>query len=95
MKIYDLNNKELRSALRKFSKTTYGKVVFITAYTVSMLLIIGIIVLLLLGCNNVIDMFKFSIAIYIMISGMFISFMIGNAYFYCELKGFVEHSYKK
>ena len=86
--IYDLDIKGIRKALRNFSKTIYGRTVFFLAYFIpflAFLAIIGFAIALLIQPNSA-TLYAF----YIACAVFFISFIVGNAYYYRELREYIN-----
>lgn len=90
MKIYNLNNKELKKELINFNKTTYGKIVFLISYgipfIITILLIDMVIILNKINYSN--QALSFSIIFVFMVD--IISFISGTKYFYSELKEYIN-----
>jgi hypothetical protein len=86
--IYDLNLKEFRKLLRDFGRTLYGKTVFFIAYFVPGLLFLAAIGFVICGFINPSD--KMVYAIFGSIIGFVVTFLVGNMYYYKELRIFAE-----
>ncbi|MBO7132080.1 hypothetical protein J6V85_02355 [Candidatus Saccharibacteria bacterium] len=88
MSIYDLDLKGMKKSFAKFNKTLYGKTVFFIAYFIpflSFLALIGAVIAVLFVPTERMQFFTaISLAVFI------ISFFIGNAYFYRELRIFLD-----
>lgn len=86
--IYNLDIKNLRKALTEFQKTLYGRTVFFLAYFIpalSFLAIVGFVIALFIQPATP-TLYAFYAA-----CGVFvISFVIGNAYYYRELRDFLK-----
>ena len=94
MSIYDLNLEGIRAALLRFGKTWYGKSVFMFAYFIPFVLFISTLILLLLSIILPKADYLMNCALYAIIA--FVPFfMAGNAYYYSELRKFIEHEAKK
>lgn len=94
MSIYDLDLQGIREALMRFGKTWYGKSVFIFAYFIPFVLFISAMILMLLGIVLPNANFLSNYALYSII--IFVPFfMLGNSYYYSELRKFIEHESKK
>lgn len=87
--IYDKNIKEIRKELLRFGKTTYGKTVFFIAYLIPISLFFAMIIFAILGCASDAK-YLISFMPHLFISFV-ITFMIANAYYYKELRIFVDH----
>lgn len=86
--IYSLNIKEMRKLLRDFSCTLYGRTIFFLAYFVPMmsfLVMIGIIVAGLMSPWD--NLFCCILSAFFVFVG---SFVLGNIYYYHELRVFAE-----
>lgn len=90
MSIYEMGNKEIRTYIRKFGKTAYGKVVFCLAYAIPLILTIACIEYVLLSRASICFEFIYSSVIIVLLLAIFISFILGSRYYYKELKGFIE-----
>lgn len=86
--IYNLDLKEFRMLLRDFGHTLYGKTVFFIAYFVPGILFLGLIGLTIFGFTNPGDMITY--AILAALVGFVASFLLGNMYYYKELRIFSE-----
>lgn len=86
--IYSLGIKEMRKLLRDFSNTLYGRTVFFLAYFVPMmafLAMVGLVVAEIIKPEY--DLFYPIIGTFFLFIGMFI---LGNIYYYHELRVFAE-----
>ena len=79
--IYNMNQKELKRLLIDFSKTRYGKSMFIICYAVFFLLFLTIIILCFLKQFLLVGMLSLL---------CLISFCIGSYAYYKELRIFVD-----
>lgn len=94
MSIYDLNLEGIRAALLRFGKTWYGKSVFMFAYFIPFVLFISTLILLLLSIVLPKADYLMNCALYAIIA--FVPFfMVGNAYYYSELRKYIDHEAKK
>ena len=79
MNIYEMKNKDLKKLLISFSKTTYGSIVFLTSYCVPffafIFLIVGVI-------TNIFTFLTMTITFLVILS----SFLVGNAFYYTQVK---------
>ena len=86
--IYKLDIKSLRKAFIAFHKTLYGRTAFFLAYFIpilSFLALIGFTITLFLKPEDV-TFFAF----YAALATFVVSFIIGNAYYYRELRDFLR-----
>lgn len=92
--IYDLDIKELRSAMREFHKCLYGRTVFLFAYFIPFTLFISAAVMTLIGEMQMdFGLVTFACGLF---CAFVVTFILGNMYFYSELRKFVESGkYKK
>ena len=89
MNIYDLKISDLRQIMRQFGSTLYGRTIFLIAYFVPITLFfacIGMAAVCLL--EPTIEVLFFTLGTLL---AFLITFMIANAYFYHELRVYVEH----
>lgn len=86
--IYNLNIKSLRKALVDFQKTLYGRTVFFLAYFIPALAFLAIIGFVIALC---IQPAAPTLYAFYGACGVFVvSFIIGNAYYYRELREFLK-----
>ena len=94
MSIYDLDIKGMRQLMRKFHKTTYGQTVFLLAYVIPFMTFVSSAIMALVSCIT-----QDSELLYIsgIVAVVFVvTFILGNIYFYSELRKFsLENSSKK
>ena len=86
--IYSLNIKEMRKLLRDFSGTLYGRTVFFLAYFVPMmafLVMLGLVVAAIVVPEY--NLFYPILGTFFLFVAVFI---LGNIYYYHELRIFVE-----
>ena len=86
--IYSLSIKEMRKLLRDFSHTLYGRTVFFLAYFVPMmafLVMAGLVVAEMIGPEY--ELFYPIVGTFFLFIGLFI---LGNIYYYHELRMFAE-----
>jgi uncharacterized membrane protein (DUF485 family) len=89
MSVYDLDIKGLRKTFMKFNKTLYGRTVFFLAYIIPFFMFgMGLALLiagLIQGCTTtLLDSAR--------VFGAFvITFVIGNIYFYSEIRKFCKY----
>lgn len=86
--IYGLNIKEMRKLLWDFSNTLYGRTVFFLAYFVPMmafLVMVGLVVAEMIDPEY--DLFFPIMGTFFLFIGVFI---LGNIYYYHELRVFAE-----
>lgn len=83
-----MKNKELKKLLIAFSKTTYGSIVFLTSYCVPffsfIFLIVGVV-------YNIFNFVTLTITFLVLLS----SFLVGNAFYYTQVKEFSFYLSKK
>ncbi|MBR5647382.1 hypothetical protein IKW73_00345 [Candidatus Saccharibacteria bacterium] len=86
--IYDLDVKEMRGLFRDFACTLYGRTVFFIAYFVPFVAFLALIGLVAVSFyDSSLELFYPTLATFF----IFITvFMIGNAYYYCEVRKFAE-----
>lgn len=87
--IYEKDIAGIRKELIKFGKTAYGKTIFFIAYFIPISLFFALIIFAIVGfCSN------YSKFPALMMPAVFISFVISfivaNAYYYHELRIFIE-----
>lgn len=81
MSVYDLDMKGLRKTFYEFHKTLYGKTVFFFAYIIPAMIFIAALV----------AMFMVDYTISAILIGIFVlAFIIGNIYFYSEIRRFSD-----
>lgn len=97
MSIYKMDYKELRSKMTEFSKTIMGRITFILAYSVP--IILTIILLVLISFTNMFcNLYYYHVIFIIMYSLLFsilITFILGTMYFYHGLKEYIKETSKK
>ena len=81
--IYEMNYKEMRDNIGLFTKSVYGKTIFVLCYTIPLLSFILTIV-----CLNKDVMFIRYFLFFLFLT--FISFIIGSIIFYIELRIFIQ-----
>ncbi len=87
--IYDKNIKEIRKELVRFGKTTYGKTIFFIAYLIPIALFFALIIFAILGfASDAKYLIGYMPHLFI---GFVVSFILANAYYYKELRIFVDH----
>ncbi|GEM_PF-1047477 len=89
MNIYDLKISDLRQIMRQFGATLYGRTVFLIAYFVPITLffvLVGLSIATIAAPNVWLIVFSASALL-----AFITSFMIANAYYYRELRVYVEH----
>ncbi len=87
--IYDKNIKEIRKELVRFGKTTYGKTIFFIAYLIPIALFFALIIFAILGfASDAKYLISYMPHLFI---GFVVSFILANAYYYKELRIFVDH----
>lgn len=86
--IYNLNIKEMRRLIRAFSNTLYGRTIFFLAYFAPMMALLVMIGLILAA------IIMQSAALFYPITGTFFLFVgifiLGNIYYYNEIRKFSE-----
>ncbi|MBR1939568.1 hypothetical protein IJ847_02435 [Candidatus Saccharibacteria bacterium] len=89
MNIYEMSLDEIRIIMKQFSKTVYGRTVFVIAYFVPIVLFlsfVGVMIAALVSANT--SMFAFGIGLLLVFVP---TFMVAHAYYYRELRAYVEH----
>lgn len=97
MNIYQCSQKKMKKFIKAFRKTEYGRTVFCLAYSVP---IIGLMLLLITMFSLIIwkwcwYFFFLSILIPFLLFLVLISFVIGSAYYYRELREYILITSKK
>ena len=97
MNIYQCSQKKMKKYIKAFRKTEYGRTVFCLAYSVP---IIGLLLLLIVLFSLIIwkwclYFFFLSLLIPFLLFFILISFVIGSAYYYRELREFILISSNK
>ena len=92
--IYDLDIKGMREMMSSFHKTLYGRTIFFFAYFIPFALFIASAVMILIaGATAARELADIAIATF---CASVVAFILGNIYFYSELRKFVESGkYKK
>ncbi|MBR0479903.1 hypothetical protein IJJ49_01375 [Candidatus Saccharibacteria bacterium] len=88
MSIYDLDIKGMRKTLKKFNETLYGRTIFFVAYFFPFLAFAAFV-----GFSISVFLFprtEVFISFYVSILVFIISFLIGTAYYYRELREFMK-----
>ena len=86
--IYNLDIKNLRKVLTEFHKTLYGRTVFFLAYFIpilSFLALVGFMIVLFIKPTT-----TTTFAFYAACGVFVVSFIIGTAYYYRELRDFLK-----
>jgi len=87
--IYDMNDKDLRVAFGEFGKTNYGRIVSILSFIIPFVMFIISVVAFVLQLMGRIPLeLIFTAPVMFIIT--LITFILGNRYFYKELKAFIE-----
>lgn len=93
MDFYNYKVKDIRKEIADFNKGAYGKTVFIIAYAIPLILAIATVLIELFGTpNNIICCYANYLSFWIL--SILISFIIGSAYYYVELRKYMEHKVK-
>lgn len=93
MNIYKLNNKELKKEMKKFSRTTFGKIIFCLSYAVPLLLLILTIVLYIVILTTIRCYYHTFVLVPLFATFAIltlISFILGSIYYYKELRIYIE-----
>lgn len=87
--IYEKDIAGIRKELIKFGKTAYGKTIFFITYFIPISLFFALIIFAIVGfCSNYSEFPALTMpAVFI---SFVISFIVANAYYYHELRIFVE-----
>ena len=93
MSVYDLDIKGMRKTFMKFHKTLYGRTVFLLAYVIPFFLFgIGLVILI----SGFIMQCPAQLMMAAKVLGAFaLAFILGNVYFYTEIRKFCEHEDSK
>lgn len=86
--IYNLNLKEFRKLLKDFAHTLYGRTIFFIAYFIPGLLFLAVIGLVVCGFIFTSDII--TNAILILLACFVVTFLVGNMYYYRELRIFAD-----
>lgn len=86
--IYNLNLQEFRKLLKDFGSTLYGRTIFFVAYFIPGILFLASIALLV--CGFIVDSDIITNALLISLTAFVITFIIGNMYYYKELRIYSE-----
>ena len=94
--IYDLDVKGMRKMIRKFSRTAYGRTVFTLAYAAFFFFLILTVLFLfgmLFGSCLGVNYYTLNTLMWILCCcfAAFLSFLIGSAYYYKELRIYVKN----
>lgn len=96
MNIYEMNNKNIKKSIGKFNKTTYGKTVFLLAYSIPLIFFLMLLFLFisLYLCTCVGFFVKSAIMFLfpIFVNLVLLSFVLGSIYYYHELKAFIKEN---
>lgn len=86
--IYNLSMKEMRNLLWKFNSTLYGRTVFFLAYFLPFMAFMVMVGLVVAAFLTTVNLFYPIMGTFFVFIGLFI---LGNIYFYRELRDFSEH----
>ena len=89
MSVYELDIKGLRKTFMKFHKTLYGRTIFFLAYIIPALLFIAGVTTLIVGLVQNCQCLMIGSAI-ILVAFM-VTFVLGNIYFYSEIRKFCKY----
>ena len=81
MSVYDLDMKGLRKTFQEFHKTLYGKTVFFLAYIIPAMLFASAMIAM--------AMVSYEISAILLVIFV-VAFIIGNIYFYTEIRRFTD-----
>lgn len=87
MDIYNLSVKGMRRLIRDFSNTLYGRTVFFLAYFLPMMTFLVMCGLAVASFLVTEDLFFPILGTFFLFLGLFI---LGNIYYYCEIKDFAK-----
>ncbi len=93
MSIYELDIKGIRKLFIKFHKSTYGKTVFLLAYVIPFFLFGVGLVQLIYGIVQQCPTQTIGAAK--TLGAFVVTFILGNVYFYSEVRKFCEHEEAK
>lgn len=92
--IYDITLKDIKKLFRAFHETLYGRTVFFLAYIIPIALLVSSIIIAILSLCLASD-FLLMLGTWLFLAAI-PTFILGNIYFYSELRRFVEAGkYKK
>ena len=89
MSVYELDIKGLRKTFMKFHKTLYGRTIFFLAYIIPALLFIAGVTTLIMGMIQGCQYLIISSAIILV--AFVVAFVLGNIYFYSEIRKFCKY----
>jgi hypothetical protein len=88
MTIYDVTLKDMRKLFRTFHSSIYGRTIFFLAYFIpAMLFVSSVIIAIISLCVS--SNYLLTIGTFLFL-GFIPTFILGNIYFYSELRKFVE-----
>lgn len=90
MSVYDLDLKGIRKTLIEFHQSVYGRTIFFLAYIIPFVLFVVAAVAALLAIFFSFDMGLFMISLNSIVI-FFPTFIIGNMYFYSEIRHFCAY----
>ena len=90
MSIYDLDAKQLKSEMKAFGGTRYGKIVFCIAYSPFFLTLVIAIALFFVLKGSVYSFLSVALPLGLLLCSLF-AFCIGSGYFYNQFKGFIKN----
>ncbi len=86
--IYSLNLEEFRKLLKEFGHTLYGRTIFFVAYFIPGILFLTSIILTV--CEFIIASDIITNALLITLASFVLTFVVGNMYYYKELRIFAD-----
>ena len=89
MSVYELDIKGLRKTFMKFHKTLYGRTIFFLAYIIPALLFIAGITTLIMGIIQKCQCLIIASAVLLIL--FVVAFVLGNIYFYSEIRKFCKY----
>ncbi|MGI6612663.1 MAG: hypothetical protein ACOX0Z_03795 [Candidatus Nanosyncoccaceae bacterium] len=92
MSIYKVDIKELRKVFHEFHQTLYGKTVFFLAYIIPVGVLFASAVALIVGTVQESAIILSGVAKLLCAFG--VAFVLGNIYYYAEIRKFCEHKEK-
>ena len=94
MDFYNYSCKDIKKEISEFSKGSFGKTIFLLAFSPALILLMVAITIEIFGIpNGVICEYAPSLPFWIL--AVMISFIFGNMYYYSELRKYMEHKSAK
>ncbi len=93
MNFYEYKVKDIRKEIAEFGKGAYGKTIFIIAYSIPLILAIIAVLIEIFGTPGDI-ICDYGNYLQFWILAVLFSFIAGSAYYYTELRKYMEHKAK-